>query len=134
MWSIFHFHPHFYYNWSSNLIKIDARVFNNVFYNSSYSFWMVTSMKKVNNFQGSRKTPPRKIPTHQTLPWKIPTHFINCLSALFLHLILRSQMEETGVGESVHLHPPILPKWTILICPERLNAPTWEKIAIISDG
>ena len=76
---------------------------------------MVTLMKKVNNFQGSRKTPPRKIPTHQTLPWKIPTrkiptHFINCLSALFLHLILRSQMEETGVGESVHLHPPILPK------------------------
>ena len=71
---------------------------------------MVTSMKKVNNFQGSRKTPPRKIPTHQTLPWKIPTHFINCLSALSLHLILRSQMEETGVGESVHLHPPILPK------------------------
>ena len=58
---------------------------------------------------GSRKIPPgkiptRKIPTHQTLPWKIPprkiptqkiptwnihTHFINCLSSLFLHLIFR---------------------------------------------
>ena len=61
---------------------------------------------------GSRKIPPgkiptRKIPTHQTPPWKIPhppppenshpenptwnipTHFINCLSSLFLHLILR---------------------------------------------
>ena len=63
-------------------------------------------------FFGSRKilpgkTPTRKIPTHQTTPWKIsprkiltqkiptlniPTHFINCLSSLFLHLILRPQM------------------------------------------
>ena len=39
---------------------------------------------------GSRKIPPRKIPTHETPPWKVPTqktptwnirtHFINSLS------------------------------------------------------
>ena len=68
---------------------------------------------------GSRKIPPetiliRKIPTHQTPSWKgapppwkiptqkiptwnIPTHFINCLSSLFLHLIL----EITPAVESV---------------------------------
>ena len=61
-------------------------------------------------FIGSRKIPPgkiptRKIPTHQTPSWKIPsprkirsqknpiwnipTHFISCLSSLFLDLILR---------------------------------------------
>ena len=53
---------------------------------------------------GSKKIPPGKITTHQTPPlenfprkiptqkiptWNIPTHFINCLSSLFLHLILR---------------------------------------------
>ena len=27
MWSIFHFHPHFHYNQSYNLIKTDALVF-----------------------------------------------------------------------------------------------------------
>ena len=73
-------------------------------------------------FFGSRKilpgkTPTRKIPTHQTTPWKIsprkiltqkiptlniPTHFINCLSSLFLHLILRPWMGGECTCSSSH--------------------------------
>ena len=37
----------------------------------------------------SGKSPPRKISTQKIPTWNIPTHFINCLSSLFLHLILR---------------------------------------------
>ena len=51
----------------------------------------------------SKKIPPGKIPAHQTPPgkilppkiptqkipnWNIPTHFVKCLSSLFLQLIL----------------------------------------------
>ena len=32
---------------------------------------------------------PRKIPTQKIPTWNISTHFINCLSSLFLHLIFR---------------------------------------------
>ena len=61
-------------------------------------------VKILNCINGSRKIPPGKVSPHQTPPWKIPprkiptqkiptgnipTHFINCLSSLFLHLILR---------------------------------------------
>ena len=43
---------------------------------------------------GSRKIPTgkyplRKIPTQKIRNWNIPTHFINFLSSLFLHLIFR---------------------------------------------
>ena len=52
-----------------------------VFFNSHYHF-------------GSRKIPhgkilPLKIPIQKISTWNIPTHFINCVSSLFLHLILR---------------------------------------------
>ena len=36
------------------------------------------------------KSPLRKIPTQKIHNWNIPTHFINFLSSLFLHLIFRS--------------------------------------------
>ena len=65
----------------------------------------------------SRKIPHEKIPT-----WNIPTHFINCLSSLFLHLILRPSMEGKCTCSSSKDEK----------CPERFNVPTWEKIAIIS--
>ena len=35
------------------------------------------------------KFPPGKIPTQKIPTWNISTHFMNCLSSLFLHLILR---------------------------------------------
>ena len=35
------------------------------------------------------KIPPRKIPAQKSPTWNIPTHFIICLSSLLLHLTLR---------------------------------------------
>ena len=94
-----------------SVIRFSAFCFLNV-----QALLIKINSKEISSFQssihclGSRKIPPgkiptRKIPTHQTPPWKIPprkistqkiptwnipTHFINCLSSLFLHLILPS--------------------------------------------
>ena len=71
----------------------------NIFY-----FCYFTIFFQVHNLLGSWKIPlgkfppiklppgkstPWKIPTQKIPIWNIPTHFSNCLSSLFLHLILR---------------------------------------------
>ena len=47
--------------------------------------------------------PPRKFPAQKIPPWNIPTHFINCPSSLFLHLIFRPQMGGDCTCTSSHL-------------------------------
>ena len=48
LWPNFHFQPHFQCHYSYNVIKTDTLVFVQ---NISYYFWVITWIKKVNNFQ-----------------------------------------------------------------------------------
>ena len=101
-------------------------------------------------FLTQNKISPGKISTHQTPPWKIspknshpenspgifpPISLIVFLNSFFTKYFVHKWGERKGRdgggrgfgrGENVHVHPP----W--MICPERLNVPTWVKIAIIS--
>ena len=94
-----------FFEFYSNWLKWNASNGLRTFFSNSFMYAKLFMHAKL----GSRKIPPEKIPTwkiptHQTPPWKIPprkistqkiltwnihTQFINCLSSLFLHLILR---------------------------------------------
>ena len=63
-----------HYNWS--------KIFSNYVAQSNYLVFQTKLLTALFKNNGFRKIPPGKIPTYQTPPWNIPTHFINCLSSL----------------------------------------------------
>ena len=85
------------------------------------------------------KLPPIKLPAGKFPPGKFPSRkFPTGISPpisliVFLHSFFTQYFFhkwERGLGR---VHPPILLRSKILICLERLNVPTWEKITTISD-
>ena len=51
VWSIFHFHLHFHYDQSYNLMNTVILVSLLIFENMSYHFWIITWVKNANNLQ-----------------------------------------------------------------------------------
>ena len=74
----------------SRLVGIKQIVYDNILCNGSWKIppGKIPTRKIPTHQTPPRKISPQKIPNQKISTWSIPTHFINCFSSLFLHLIL----------------------------------------------
>ena len=90
--------------------------------------WKWEKLRFVRSFNLTLKNQVRgKFPPGKFPPIKLPPGIFPPILLSFFTIF--SLNASSINGRRIYIY--ILPGWKILICPERLNFPTWEKIAII---